>query len=77
MTIDEAQELLHAQLGLDRHQTTKMVRMCDKNNDGSLSYDEFVDFYFKVKERWVDERENGVCVYVYINYVCVYVYIYI
>lgn len=51
VTVDEAQELLYAQLGLDRHQTAKMIRACDKNNDGSLSYDEFVNFYFRVREK--------------------------
>ena len=55
VTVDEAQELLHDQLGLDRQQTAKMIRMCDRNNDGSLSYDEFVDFLLQSQREVRDD----------------------
>jgi calmodulin len=54
ITLDEAQEILHEELGFNTEQTKQLINMCDKNKDGVLSYDEFVEFFFKMKEKMSD-----------------------
>jgi len=51
VTLDEAEDVLSENFGFDRHQTSKLVNMCDRNHDGQLSYDEFIDFFFRIRER--------------------------
>ena len=51
ITLDEAHVVLEHVLGFGHEATYRMMRTCDVNRDGSLSFDEFVNFYFKVKDK--------------------------
>ncbi len=51
VSYDEAYEVLKDTLGFSREKSNKLCRTCDKNKDGNLSYEEFVDFYFKVQDK--------------------------
>ena len=51
ISLKEAHVVLESRLGFGKDASKRLVRMCDKNRDGQLSYDEFVDFYFRVKEK--------------------------
>lgn len=51
VSYEEAHEVLKDMLGFPREKSIKLCRMCDKNNDGRLSYEEFVDFYLRVQDK--------------------------
>lgn len=44
-------QVLRKELAFTPEQSLELVKRYDKNGDGSLSYDEFVRFYFKVKQK--------------------------
>ena len=48
---DEAKLVLGRDLGFSEKQSVDLVKKYDVNGDGKLSYEEFVDFYSKVKEK--------------------------
>ena len=48
---DEACTVLSRELGFSPDKTRSLVQQFDKNKDGHLSYDEFIYFYMKVKEK--------------------------
>ena len=51
ITRDEAHEVLFKELGFTEEKSHSLVGQFDVNSDGKLSYEEFVAFYQKVKER--------------------------
>ena len=51
ISLGEAHAVLESKLGYTPEKTRKLLRMCDKNGDGQLSYDEFIDFFTKVQTR--------------------------
>ena len=52
VTVEEAHEILRRELAFTPEQSIHLVKKYDKNGDGSLSYDEFVRFYCKVKSKY-------------------------
>lgn len=53
VSLEEATEVLNTKLGFPPDKTKKMLEKCDRNGDNRLSYDEFVEFYFRVEQKWV------------------------
>ena len=53
VTMGEAHQILQRQMAFTPKQSIELVRSFDKNNDGHLSYEEFVEFYRAVQEQWV------------------------
>jgi Ca2+-binding EF-hand superfamily protein len=51
ISLTEAQKFLRQKYNLPSELARKLMRMCDKNNDGQLSYKEFSVFYGKVMEK--------------------------
>ena len=51
ISLSEAHQVLQDEVGFRPQQTTDLLRLCDKNSDGKLSFNEFVQFYFKVQEK--------------------------
>ena len=51
VTEQEAHAVLEQVLGYSLQQTQHLFRAADKNKDGKLSKDEFVDFFFKMREK--------------------------
>lgn len=51
ISLDEAHVVLESVLGFSKDASRRLVRVCDTNRDGSLSFDEFVDFYFRIKHK--------------------------
>ncbi len=57
VSVAEAHEVLKVKLGFTTiERTQKFLKSCDKNGDGLISYDEFADFFHKVKQRLVEKR---------------------
>lgn len=48
----EAQSVLKKKFNFPPDQTRRLMQACDKNNDGELSYNEFVEFYEAVYEKY-------------------------
>ena len=48
---DEACIVLSRELGFTPDKSRQLMQQFDKNHDGFLSYDEFIGFYMKVKEK--------------------------
>lgn len=53
ISMDEAHDVLHQELGFTEDRSRAMVKKFDLNNDGMVSYIEFAEFYLAVEERWV------------------------
>jgi len=51
VSLQEAQAVLSERFGFTQAQTQNYLTICDKNQDGQLSYGEFVDFYIRIKEK--------------------------
>ena len=51
VSASEAHEILEKDLAFSPSQTLALIRRYDINNDGNLSYEEFVKFYRRVKSR--------------------------
>ena len=51
VTYQEAHKVLSQKLGFPKEKTYKLCKACDKNNDGQLSYEEFITFFFKVQDK--------------------------
>jgi Ca2+-binding EF-hand superfamily protein len=51
VSLSEAEEVLAKRFGFSHEQTKHYLTICDKNQDGQLSYGEFVDFYIRIKEK--------------------------
>lgn len=49
----EAHQILQKELAFTPAQSAELVARYDKNNDGQLSFEEFVAFYSKVKAKYV------------------------
>lgn len=49
----EAQSLLKKKFNFPPDQTRRLMQACDRNHDGELSYNEFVDFYEAVHSKYV------------------------
>ena len=49
----EAHHVLKDELGFTESQTLNLIAQFDVNADGYLSYEEFIGFYLKVKDRSV------------------------
>ncbi|CAD5119442.1 DgyrCDS8052 [Dimorphilus gyrociliatus] len=58
VSVCEAETILKKELGFTAESTRKLVEQYDKNNDGRLSYEEFIWFYWRVKERKDDLVEK-------------------
>ena len=56
VTYDEAHEVLKKELGFPKEKSFRLCRMCDKNGDGKLSYEEFITFFFRVQDKLVNVR---------------------
>lgn len=56
ISYDEAHDVLHDKLGFNAAQSKKLVTLCDKNNDGQLSYEEFISFYTRVQDKMEELR---------------------
>ena len=48
---DEACTVLSRELGFTADKTRALLHQFDANKDGHLSYEEFLGFYMKVKEK--------------------------
>lgn len=53
VTVSEAHYVLEQVLGYSVEQTKKLFRAADKNNDGKLNKDEFIEFFFKMRDKFV------------------------
>jgi Ca2+-binding EF-hand superfamily protein len=51
VSLQEAEAVLGERFGFNAQQTKHYLTICDKNQDGQLSYGEFVDFYVRIKEK--------------------------
>ena len=51
VTVEEAHDVLRRELAFDLRDTIEMVRRYDKNGDEQLSYEEFVEFYKKIRTK--------------------------
>lgn len=51
VSLQEAEEVLAKRFGFNAQQTKHYLTICDTNQDGQLSYGEFVDFFLKIKEK--------------------------
>ena len=51
VTVNEAHDILKKELGFTHKQSEELVKRYDKNNDGKLSYEEFIEFYSKVRRQ--------------------------
>ena len=51
VSYEEAHGVLEKELGFSKERSKKLVHLCDTNNDGSLSYEEFVEFYVRVRSK--------------------------
>ena len=51
ISLEEACSVLAKELGFNIERTVALVNEFDVNKDGRLSYDEFVGFYSKVKQK--------------------------
>lgn len=49
----EAHSVLSKELGFSEESSRRLLKTYDRNFDGQLSYDEFIAFYQKVKEKYV------------------------
>lgn len=49
----EAHQILQKELAFTPAQSAELVARYDKNNDGQLSFEEFVAFYSTVKAKYV------------------------
>lgn len=48
---DEAKVVLQRELGYNEDESNMLLNTFDRNNDKTLSYDEFVDFYKAVTDK--------------------------
>ncbi len=53
VSVAEAHQVLEPVLGYSLEQTKKLFKAADRNNDGRLNKDEFIDFFFKMRDMWV------------------------
>ena len=53
VTVSEAHYVLEQVLGYSVEQTKKLFGAADKNNDGKLNKDEFIEFFFKMRDKFV------------------------
>ena len=51
ISIDEAHEVLHKELGFNKDKSLAAIDRFDINKDGQVSYIEFAEFYIAVEER--------------------------
>lgn len=51
VTMQEAHAVLQTVLGLEEPQTRRLIETYDRNGDGRLSYDEFIWFYSKIRQK--------------------------
>ena len=51
ISLDEAHNVLHKELGFTYHKSKDMVTIFDSNKDGMVSYIEFAEFYLAVEEK--------------------------
>ncbi len=51
VTLIEAHEVLEQVLGYSMDQSKALFKVCDKNKDGRLSRDEFITFFFQMREK--------------------------
>ena len=51
VSFEEAAAVLSRELGFGAEQTHSMLAQFDSNHDGKLSYDEFIGFYAKIKDK--------------------------
>ena len=47
----EAHNILNRELGFCEEKTARMIKTYDRNGDGRLSYEEYIWFYWKIKEK--------------------------
>ena len=50
MTLEQAQEILQGLLGFSEQKCTQTIEMYDKNGDGKIDYEEFLEFYSMLEE---------------------------
>ena len=48
VTADEAKKIFLDVLGFDEDQTGRLMNIYDRDSDGKLKYEEFVDFYERI-----------------------------
>ena len=53
VTVNEAHYVLEQILGYSLEQTKNLFRAADKNDDGKLNKDEFVEFFFGMRDKYV------------------------
>lgn len=51
ISLDEAHQVLHKELGFTYHRSQQMLNRFDTNKDGMVSYVEFSEFYLAVEEK--------------------------
>ena len=51
VSVEEAHDVLHKELGFTQERSRAMVRRFDTNKDGLVSYMEFAEFYIAVEEK--------------------------
>ena len=51
VSAEEAHQILEKELAFSTRQSAELVRRYDVNGDGQLSFEEFVRFYSKVKDK--------------------------
>ena len=52
ISVEEAHQVLHKELGFTQERSRAMVKKFDLNQDGMVSYIEFAEFYLAVEERY-------------------------
>ena len=51
ISCNEAHQVLQEELGFSSNHTRRLVKVYDRNGDGTLSYEEYIWFYWKIKEK--------------------------
>ena len=53
VTLDQAKEILEGLLGFSPEKCGQTIEMYDKNHDGKIDYEEFLEFYSMLEEEYV------------------------
>ena len=51
ISLQEAHEVLHEQLGFSEENTKRLISVYDRNGDARLNFEEFIWFYWRVQEK--------------------------
>ena len=51
ISLQEAHQVLHEELGFTEENTKKIIQVYDRNGDARLNFEEFIWFYWRVHEK--------------------------